>query len=198
MGIRLLRARFLAGKSILDLTFGLRYSLLQPVYEADGNQVSPDSSLNQFVIQSRQRDEPGSNVGRNHQLQSQRQSQRQSNRTGPGTIKTLVRESPLPTPQVSPMVCARHCSEVAGKSSIRGGFGIVYDHFGTALVDTFDQNGSFGLNTIVSNAAGSPECRRSVRYAGAGIIPDSSPDGVLFNPAPTGSISVYAPGEHAG
>ncbi len=36
-------------KPSLVLTLGLRYSLLQPVYEADGNQVSPDSSLNQFV-----------------------------------------------------------------------------------------------------------------------------------------------------
>jgi len=33
----------------LTITTGLRYSLLQPVYETNGNQVSPDQSLNQFV-----------------------------------------------------------------------------------------------------------------------------------------------------
>ena len=38
-----------------------------------------------------------------------------------------------------------------GKSSIRAGFGIVYDRVGESLVDTFDQNGSFGLATSLNN-----------------------------------------------
>ena len=37
----------------------------------------------------------------------------------------------------------------AGKSSIRAGFGIVYDRIGESLLDTFDQNGSFGLSTVL-------------------------------------------------
>ncbi len=34
-----------------------------------------------------------------------------------------------------------------GKSSIRGGYGMYYDHFGQGIVDSFDRNGSFGLTT---------------------------------------------------
>ena len=36
-------------KPTLTLTAGLRYTLLQPVYETSGNQVSPDQSLNAYV-----------------------------------------------------------------------------------------------------------------------------------------------------
>ena len=41
----------------------------------------------------------------------------------------------------------------AGKTSIRGGFGIVYDRFGQGIIDDFDKNGSFGLSTLLSNNA---------------------------------------------
>ncbi|WP_239816369.1 hypothetical protein, partial [Bacillus atrophaeus] len=64
-----------------------------------------------------------------------------------------------------------------GKTSIRGGFGIVYDHFGTALINTFDQNGAFGLSTIVSNAAGSQSLDGAARLTDLTTIPGSSPDG---------------------
>ena len=42
----------------------------------------------------------------------------------------------------------------AGKSSIRGGYGLYFDHFGEAIVNTFDRNGAFGLTTALNNPAG--------------------------------------------
>ena len=38
--------------------------------------------------------------------------------------------------------------------SVRGGYSIMYDHFGIPIVNSFDQNGSFGLSTILGNPAG--------------------------------------------
>jgi hypothetical protein len=81
----------------------------------------------------------------------------------------------------------------SGKTSIRGGFGIVYDHFGTALVDTFDQNGSFGLNTVVSNPASIQTINGGARFTGPGMIPTSSQDGVLLQPPPMGSFPYTPP-----
>ena len=40
------------------------------------------------------------------------------------------------------------------KTSIRAGAGIYYDHYGQSLINIFDQNGSFGLSTSVTNPAG--------------------------------------------
>src|SRR5258708_4865514 len=81
----------------------------------------------------------------------------------------------------------------SGKTSIRGGFGIVYDHFGTALVDTFDQNGSFGLNTVISNAASVQTLDGGARFTGINNIPVSSLHGPLLSPAPSGPFPYTPP-----
>ncbi len=40
------------------------------------------------------------------------------------------------------------------KTSIRGGFGLYYDHFGQGIVNSFDQLGSFGTSTNLNNRGG--------------------------------------------
>ena len=41
-----------------------------------------------------------------------------------------------------------------GELSIRGGYSLVYDHFGVGTANTFDSAGSFGLTSQVSNPPG--------------------------------------------
>src|SRR4029077_11972306 len=41
-----------------------------------------------------------------------------------------------------------------GKTSIRAGVGMFYDHFGEGVVNTFDRRGSFGLLTLLTNPGG--------------------------------------------
>ena len=41
-----------------------------------------------------------------------------------------------------------------GKMSIRGGYSLVYDRIGMALVNSFDQEGAFGLSTGITNQLG--------------------------------------------
>src|SRR6202022_1041191 len=72
-----------------------------------------------------------------------------------------------------------------GKSSIRAGFGIVYDHFGEPLIDTYDANGAFGLNTVVTNAASVQTVDGSARFTGLNDIPMASKIGPLLAPRPT-------------
>ena len=61
-----------------------------------------------------------------------------------------------------------------GKTSIRAGYGIYFDHFGEGITNTFDRNGSFGLTTSISNAGGVQTVDASARFSGLYKIPATS------------------------
>jgi hypothetical protein len=176
----------------LTITAGLRYSLLQPIYETSGNQVSPDSSLNQFVTNR----ERAMAIGQTFDETISYSPSGQVNGKPPLWPWDYKDFGPRIAVAYSPNSSGGLMHALfgnPGQSSIRGGFGIVYDHFGTALVDTFDQSGAFGLNTVVSNPASVQSINGSARFAGPGIVPTSSPDGLLLNPAPTGPFPYTPP-----
>jgi hypothetical protein len=80
-----------------------------------------------------------------------------------------------------------------GKSSIRAGFGIVYDHFGQGIVNSFDQTGTFGLSTSITNAASVQSIDRGARFTGLNEIPSSSLNGTLLAPPPPGTFPKVPP-----
>jgi hypothetical protein len=76
-----------------------------------------------------------------------------------------------------------------GKSSIRAGFGIVYDRVGESLVDTFDQNGSFGLFTELTNPSDVQTSLTAPRLTSLNTIPTTDNTGSpIFIPAPTSNF----------
>jgi hypothetical protein len=81
----------------------------------------------------------------------------------------------------------------AGKSSIRAGYGLYYDHFGQGIVNTFDRNGSFGLSTLETNPYGiqDPDC--SARFSGLFSIPDGTFCGQNLAGAAPGHFPVTPP-----
>jgi hypothetical protein len=58
-----------------------------------------------------------------------------------------------------------------GKSSIRGGFGVFYEHIGAGLANLFDQAGSVGLATVVENPIFQYDATTVPRFAGFGAFP---------------------------
>ncbi len=169
----------------LTITAGLRYSLLQPVFETSGNQVSPDVSLNQFVDNRAIAMQQGQTFDETISYSPSGQANGKKP-FWPWDYKDLgPRLAFAYSPNPSSEGLLKALFGGAGKTSIRGGFGLVYDHFGTALIDTFDQNGAFGLNTIVGNPASVQTLDGSARFTALNQIPTSSADGLLLNPAPT-------------
>ncbi|HTZ49821.1 MAG TPA: TonB-dependent receptor [Verrucomicrobiae bacterium] len=141
----------------LTATFGLRYSLFSPPWETNGLEVTPTESLNTWFN--------GRGQGMNNGVPSIAAPLVQYNWSGPangGTEGYYGWDYKNLGPRVALAWAPGYDSGIlgsifggAGKSSLRAGFGIVYDRIGEGLLDTFDQNGAFGLSTLIPNAAAS-------------------------------------------
>ena len=201
-------------KRNLTLTYGLRWVLEAPPYETSGYQVAPciaaaaGGCTNQNAADWFNKSaslaaagQPANDAGEisfilggpvNH---------------GPGLWNWDHKNfSPRIAVAWSPDTGDGWVSKVLGKKdqfSIRGGYSIVYDHFGIPIVNTFDQKGSFGLSTILGNPAGVVSPANAPRFtclvpgtSGGSCLPPPCPSlndpGCLFGPAPAGGFP-YSP-----
>ncbi len=135
----------------LTLTVGLRYSLFSPVWETNGLQVCPSPSLGQWFSARATAGASGTPSSQDIPLQV--------NWCGAANHKAgywnwdYGNLGPHVAFAWSPNKTEGFLSRLLGsgnKSSIRGGFGMVYDRFGQGIVDNFSGN-SFGLTTTLTN-----------------------------------------------
>jgi hypothetical protein len=173
----------------LTLTYGVRYSLLQPPYEADGNQVSPTINMHQW-FQNRINnmfqgvvDQPLLTFDLSGQANGKK----------PYWAWNYNNVAPRFAIAYSPHADSGFWQKILGakgKSSIRAGYGLYYDHFGEGVVNTFDRQGSWGLTTTISNPAGVLSVDNSPRFnglLGAAHLPPSPgvpiPHGFPYTPS---------------
>ncbi len=162
----------------LTMTFGIRHTILQTPYETNGQQVAPTIDTHAWF------------TGREQAaLQGQVYEPTLSFApTGPhyGTPGYW----PKSKNNIAPRFSIAYAPD--NKTSIRAGAGIYYAHYGEGLINTFDQNGSFGLSTQVTNPAGTYTTATSPRFTGRQSLPFNNgiPDatvGYPFTPNQTGS-----------
>jgi hypothetical protein len=163
----------------LTVTFGLRYSLLQPPYETSGNQVAPTFSLHDWFNQ-RGRDQAQGIV------------------TQPDVTFALSGQANNGKPiwnwdyrNLAPRLAVAYSPD-NGKSSIRAGYGLYFDHFGQGVINTFDRQGSYGLTTTQENPAGIQSVDEAPRFTGLNDIP------ALITPAPPGPFPYSPSGDPLG
>jgi hypothetical protein len=192
-------------KPNLTVTYGLRYSLFSPPWETNGLQVTPNLNLSNWFQERAQNMEQG--IGSNAAPPIS------FNLGGPANGRPGFYN--WDTKDFAPRLAVAYSPSATdgfwkalfggpGKSTIRMGAGIVYDRVGPALLATFDQSGSFGLSTALSNSAGTVSPTTAPRITGLNSIPTQGTDGtVLLAPAPvstfpqtfpssgTGSFAVY-------
>lgn len=127
-------------KPNLTLTLGVRHTILQTPYETDGQQVTPTIDTHTWYLQR----ESAARAGQIFEPDLQFAP------AGPYYSKPGF--WPKSKDNFAPRFAIAYSPDT--RTSIRLGAGIYYDHFGEALVNTFDQNGSFGMSSSVSNPAG--------------------------------------------
>lgn len=124
----------------LTLTFGVRHTILQTPYETDGQEVTPTIDTHTWYLQR----ETAAQAGQVYEPDLQF--------APAGAYYGKPGFWPKSKDNFAPRFALAYSPDT--KTSIRLGAGIYYDHYGEALVNTFDQNGSFGMSSQVSNPAG--------------------------------------------
>ncbi len=170
----------------LTFTYGLRYSLLQPPYESAGNEVSPTINMHQWFT-NRWKDMLTGTV---NQPDLTFDLSGQANGKKPYWAWDYRNLAPRFAVAYSPHAANGFMHALfgdAGKSSIRAGYGLYFDHFGEGVVNTFDRQGSWGLTTTISNPAGVNTVDTSPRFQGLNVLPPSPgapiPHGFPYTPS---------------
>jgi hypothetical protein len=174
-------------KPNVTITLGLRYSLFSPPWETKGLEVAPTENLGTWFSNR--------GTGMNNGVPSIDAPPVAFNWAGPangGTPGYYGWDYKDLGPRVafawSPGYDSGLLQSIfggAGKSSVRAGFGIVYDRIGEGLLQTFDQNGAFGLSTSISNGVGSETVACTPRVTSMTIIPTvDNCATAIFTPAP--------------
>lgn len=152
-------------KPSLTLTYGLRYSLLEPPFESSGNQVSPTVDMHDWFTTRWQNMLSGAAVQPNLSFDLSGQA----NGGKPYWAWNYKNLAPRFAIAWAPHADSGFWHTIfgdAGKSSVRAGYGMYYDHFGEGVVNTFDRQGSWGLTTTISNPAGVTSVDTSPRFTG--------------------------------
>jgi hypothetical protein len=196
----------------LTVNYGLRWVLEAPPYETNGLQVAP-------CVEAAGGGCTKQNVADwfNHtaQLASQGMSANSAGEisfilggpknNGPGLWNWDHKDfSPRIAVAWAPDTGDGWVSKLLGKKdefTIRGGYSIMYDHFGVPIVNSFDQHGSFGLSTDLGNPAGVVTVKNAPRFtclvpgtSGQSCLPTPCANlnnpGCLLGPTPSGSFPV--------
>jgi len=186
-------------KPTFTVTLGLRWSLFSPPWETNKLQVSPTTSLDDFYHLR-------ANEGANG-VASNNDPAIAFDWSGPANGKSGYYNWDKKDfgPRVAFAWAPRRSSGLLGslfgegKTSIRAGFGMVYDRFGQGIADDFSRNGSFGLSTQLANPAGFLSPYNAPRLTDIHTIPTADLDGnrIFLSAPPAVFPQTYPPGNFA-
>jgi hypothetical protein len=124
----------------LTVSFGLRHTLLQVPYERNGQEIAPTIDLGKWFDKRAAAASTGTVV------------QPAFGFVQAGKANNMPGLWSMDKADFAPRFSVAYA--LHNNTSIRAGFGLYYDHFGQGVIDSFDQQGSFGLVTADRSPVG--------------------------------------------
>jgi hypothetical protein len=172
----------------LTLTAGIRHTILQTPYETNGQQIQPTIDIHQWFQTRGAQAAVGNSVQPEFTFTPAGQA-RGGKPFYPMNWKNFAPRFAVafgPAPEEGSLL--HKLFGGAGRSSIRAGFGIYYDHFGQGLVANYSRLGSFGLSSSLSNPASIQTADTTPRFTGLHNIPNlitNPPTNVTYPQTPS-------------
>jgi hypothetical protein len=158
----------------LTLTYGLRHTLLQVPYERNGQEVRPSVNLGEWFASRAAAAGQGGTIQPDFSFVPGGKANNAPDLWSMDKLDFAPRFSFAYSPNTTGRGFLEKIFGGDGKTAIRGGYGLYYDHFGEGIIDAFDQLGSFGLSTDAEN--------------GVDQSVDTAPRFSAFNAPPTSII----------
>jgi len=177
-------------KPNITVTYGVRWTLLQPPYEKNGVQVAPTVSLNSWFNQRSETMATGQPFNNPIQFGLSGQANGGKPYWGYDYKDFAPRFAIAFSPNTEDGWLGR-LTGGPGKTSIRVGAGMYYDHFGEGIVNAFDQDGSFGLSTLLTNTGGVQTVDGAPRMGATNSLYTLPPS--LITPSPGASFPTTFP-----
>jgi len=155
--------------STLTVTYGVRHSILQAPYETKGQQISPTVDTHAWFLKR------GSEAALGNTFEDPLTFAPSGKANGRPGYWAKQKDN------FAPRLSAVYAPNT--RTTIRAGAGMYFDHFGQGIVNSFDEEGSFGLSNAVISPAYSYSFQDTPRFTGAQVIP---PTGC---PDPTSTVS---------
>jgi len=175
-------------KPNLTVTYGLRYDLMSPPWEVNGLEVAPNVNMSNWFLQ---RGIDGAEGIPSNQDPTITFNLAGAANNAPGVY-------PWQTKNFAPRLGVAWVPDGGpgflnsilgkGKTSIRAGFGMAYDNMGEGLINTFDQNGAYGLSSLVVSPPAALSLATAPRLTNIFDIPSG-----LLPPAPAGGFPQTPP-----
>lgn len=156
----------------LTVTYGLRWSLMPPIYEADGIQTVAKESLSDFFDQRVGLASAGAPQSLVKPVEYVLKEQPGGRDLYPFHKKNLSPRLALAYSPQGDSGLSKFFFGGPGKTSIRAGWGMFYDVMGSGLITNYDAT-ALGLATSLSNPSAVQTLRSAPRFTGVNSIPSS-------------------------
>ncbi len=141
----------------LTLTLGLRHSILQTPWETSGQEITPTIDTHAWYQQREIQAVQGVTYEPDLSFSP----------SGPYYNKPGY--WPKSKDNFAPRFAVAYSPDP--KTSIRAGAGIYYDHYGQSLINNYDQHGSFGVSSAITNPASVYKTETAPRFVSRNTLP---------------------------